>query len=64
MTIEELSEEYVKGTLIDSELIMKSAFKAGAYKVLEEIEDELNELPITKTLRGIYHKLNELKGKE
>ena len=38
MTIEELSEEYVKSTLIGSESIKKSAFKAGGNAVLKEIE--------------------------
>ena len=41
MTIEELSEEYVKSTLIGSESIKKSAFKAGANAVLKEIEEML-----------------------
>lgn len=65
MTIEELSEEYVKSTLIGSESIKKSAFKAGAYKVLEEIEDELNELlAILDTMQeepvnDVWHDANE-----
>lgn len=66
MTIEELSEEYVKSTLIGSESIKKSAYKAGAYKVLEEIEKVFTaDYPsIFMAAQAMRDKINELKGKE
>ncbi len=66
MTIEELSEEYVKSTLIGLESIKKSAFKAGANAVLKEIENVFTaDYPsIFMATQAMRDKINELKGKE
>lgn len=65
MTIEELPEEYVKSTLIGSESIKKNAYKAGAYKVLKEIEKIVyGTIFMNKAMDDLVDKINELKGKK